>query len=463
MEREVRLASKAYTEIMLGGDAYGRPFSFPKYEIELLAEHFDPETWNLELEKTFSDGRVNSRGQAYIHFQNRIVAPCYKELWYDMCKLIARDGTPYIHNSIKLDKGTVSCYSCCAYNFESSDKNDSEFNDKLHFKGGKHFILGSLQVVTLNLVQAALEAGTIDGTIEHCKKSIKMAVDIFKVKKEYMSKQSLQFARQTPSDPNDMSVRAPPLWDEKDLPCAIGIVGLNEAVQILTGCQIHESPEAHKMAVKLLTYVWFAVREAATENNIALAFARTPAETTAQRFAICDLLNPKYHEGAKKVIKGDLQFALDNIKVTKDLPIFYTNGAMTADGADITLMEKIRLEEHAFSAFDGGNIFHIWLGEENPNPMSIFSFIEKLVRKTNIKYFTFTKEYSICKACNKMHSGLVDICPICESDDITQFSRVTGYIQAVSGKRISGWNAGKRQELKMRKKHIEVGNIETLK
>jgi len=38
--------------------------------------------------------------------------------------------------------------------------------------------------------------------------------------------------------------------------------------------------------------------------------------------------------------------------------------------------------------------------------------------------------------------------PNCESDNVEHLSRVTGYIQAVSG-----WNEGKKQELKDRKRY----------
>ena len=455
-EREVRLAFKAYTEVMLHGDAFGRPFSFPKYEIELLSEHFDPETWEdtlLHPDYSRKLEKHDTEHKNYAALSEYVLAPSYKELWMDVCRLIVRDGTPYIHNSLNLKKGTVSCYSCCAYNFESNNQTDKDFDDKMNFKNGKHFILGSLQVVTLNLPQAAYEGKTFEGFMNHVNESISMAIKLFKIKKEHISKQSLLFARQTPTDPNNPELRAPPLWDEKDLPCAIGIVGLNEAVQVLTGKQIHEDPTSHKMAIKLLIYIQFAVRDASKKHDIKLAFARTPAETTAQRFAICDLINPKYSDIAKKIIKGDVEYALDNINETKDLPIFYTNGAMVADGANIPLFEKIRLEEHAFSSFDGGNILHIWMGEKSPDPAGILSFITHLVQNTNIKYFTFTKDYSICKNCNTMIPGLVDQCHICKSDDITQFSRVTGYIQAVSGKNISGWNAAKRKELNMRTRY----------
>lgn len=40
------------------------------------------------------------------------------------------------------------------------------------------------------------------------------------------------------------------------------------------------------------------------------------------------------------------------------------------------------------------------------------------------------------------------ICPTCGCHDVTQISRVTGYLQEVNG-----WNAGKQQELKDRTRY----------
>lgn len=44
------------------------------------------------------------------------------------------------------------------------------------------------------------------------------------------------------------------------------------------------------------------------------------------------------------------------------------------------------------------------------------------------------------------------MCPKCGCHDVTQISRVTGYLQDVSG-----WNAGKQQELKDRKRYNPIG------
>jgi anaerobic ribonucleoside-triphosphate reductase len=51
-------------------------------------------------------------------------------------------------------------------------------------------------------------------------------------------------------------------------------------------------------------------------------------------------------------------------------------------------------------------------------------------------------EIEYCPLCGEA------ICPACGSHDVMQISRVTGYLQDVSG-----WNAGKQQELKDRQRY----------
>jgi len=55
---------------------------------------------------------------------------------------------------------------------------------------------------------------------------------------------------------------------------------------------------------------------------------------------------------------------------------------------------------------------------------------------TNIEY---------CPLCGEA------VCPECGSHDVIQISRITGYLQDVTG-----WNAGKQQELKDRKRYSVV-------
>jgi ribonucleoside-triphosphate reductase len=58
---------------------------------------------------------------------------------------------------------------------------------------------------------------------------------------------------------------------------------------------------------------------------------------------------------------------------------------------------------------------------------------------------------TVCLGCSQVSAGLKENCPNCGSVDVDHISRITGYLQAVSG-----WNSAKRQELKDRKRYNDL-------
>ena len=55
---------------------------------------------------------------------------------------------------------------------------------------------------------------------------------------------------------------------------------------------------------------------------------------------------------------------------------------------------------------------------------------------------------TVCLDEGYVSNGLREKCPKCGSGRVQHLSRITGYLQNVEG-----WNAGKRQELKDRKRY----------
>jgi len=144
-----------------------------------------------------------------------------------------------------------------------------------------------------------------------------------------------------------------------------------------------------------MTEMELYARKLSEKNNMTIALARTPAETTGQRFAVADLIDKRYHDFAAKVIKGDLDYALENLGKTRDLPIYYTNGTHVAPGADVPLTKRMEIEHVFFPIVDGGNIFHIWLGEARPDPRGLMDMAMNLCRNTQIGYFAFTRDLTV--------------------------------------------------------------------
>jgi len=377
-EKEVRLAFKATMKLITEGDAIGKPFNYPKPEISIEKEFID------HLDEQIEDW------------------PTYRELYLDAFKAVAKNGTPYFDNNLPSYRNAgegISCVQCCSYIFSSDPKTDINFKRKYEFIDGHHMSMGACQVITINFPRLAYQSnGDYDVFIRLAKERMNACVDIFKIKRNWIQvvrdKGRLPFLQQTPPDPHDKNKKAPELYDFDELVYCIGVIGINEVVQILLGEQLHESDDAVKLGLKIVYTLNKYSEELSKERGIKLAFSRTPAETTAERFAIADL--KKYPDKAKQYIKGDMNFAMEHLK-EKSLPIYYTNGTMVTPASGLPLTKKIEIESKFFPVLQGGNICHIWLNDQEPDPEALMDFTLNVCKNTNLGYFTFTKDYHICK------------------------------------------------------------------
>jgi ribonucleoside-triphosphate reductase len=380
-EREVRLLFLGLMDVMLEGDAWGKPFNFPKPEISIEPDF-------MTEDETFNAAHPD--------------LPTYRDLYLRSFELASKFGTPYYDNQLPAYRGAgkgISCYQCCAYQFSSLAENDSGFDDKLYFKDGAHFSMGSWQVVSVNCPRAAYIAeGSDDRLFAELKGLMDKAVETFRIKRRWMNNVRangrMPFAMQRPKDPNTGD-RGAVAVDLDPLVYTIGVVGVNEMVQHHCGAQLHETREAFRLAVRAMTELELYARELSAKHGMTIALARTPAETTGQRFAVADLLDRRYRPYAAKVIKGDLEDALVRLGTSTDLPIYYTNGTHIAPGAPVPLTRRMELEHVFFPIVDGGNIFHIWLGERRPDPRGLMEMAFNLCRKTQIGYFAFTRDLTV--------------------------------------------------------------------
>jgi len=383
-EREVRLLFKALMEVMLEGDFWGKPFNFPKPEI------------SIEPDFLVEDEAYNAAHPDL---------PTYRDLYLMTFELASKYGTPYYDNQIPPYRGAgegISCYQCCAYQFSSLADNDDAFDDKMHFRGGAHFSMGSWQVLSVNCPRAAYKAeGDDQALFSELKKMMDVSVEIFRIKRRWMNHiratGRMPFAMQRPKDPNDPDYeeRGPVAVDLEGLVYTIGIVGVNEMVQHHTGSQLHESNEAFTFAIRAMTEMELYAHELSSRHNMEIALARTPAETTGQRFAIADLIDDRYRPHARKVIKGDVEKTFEGLGKSFDLPVYYTNGTHVTPGADVPLTKRMEIEHVFFPIVDGGNIFHIWLGEARPDPRGLMDMAMNLCRNTQIGYFAFTRDLTV--------------------------------------------------------------------
>lgn len=382
-EAENRLLFKAMMEVMLEGDHTGKPFYFPKPEINIA-----PEFVELLDQEILGD------------------IPSYRELYMLSFELASKFGTPYFDNTIPKYRqtGGIQCFQCCAYNFKSNADNDSDFDDKLHFRNGAHFSMGAWQVMTLNLprIAAKVDADTVDGRMSaflyKSKKVLDLCVDVFKEKRSLMDanvkRGSVPFLSQQRQD--EKGNVAPPLVDFDKLVWTVGICGLNEVVKHITGSWLHEDKQAQRIGLRICLELKKYCEHLSKEHNMPIVLSRTPAETTAQRFAAMDLLNwiDEGNDPAEFVCQGDLSRVIEEqlYKKTRDLPIYYTNGTHVSPAAQIPITDRVRIEQAFFPVLDGGNICHIWMGEAHPSPGGLMDLTLKACQNTNLGYFAFTRD-----------------------------------------------------------------------
>jgi anaerobic ribonucleoside-triphosphate reductase len=416
-EDEVRILFRALYDVAGKGDYWGKPFNFPKLENSLSPEFFKPE---------------------------------YDDVWLDVHRVVAKFGLPYFDNMMPAYRGYgkgVSCYQCCAYCFVETPDDSEDFDEKLNFDNGKHFTMGSWQVASMNLPRIAYKAnGDDEKLFEESRRLMDLGLEVFKAKKRWMDlaikNKRIPFATQRPLDPRT-GEKGTQAVDFDQLSFTFGFVGGNEMAQYHTGYQLHENAEAVKILVRLILEMQKYKKVLEKQSGYKLSLARTPAESTAQTFAIADLITDRYRDNAEKLVKGDAEkakFMLADRK--KDVPVYYTNGTHVDVKANVGLFDRIDLEQKFFPLLNGGNMFHVWLGDASPDPEALYKLTKRITMKSNIGYYAYTKDLTVCSDCGKVTSPIFEQCPYCGSNDVEWWSRVTGYYQAVSG-----WNEGKKQEL----------------
>lgn len=398
LDETVKLMFIAFLDIMIEGDYKGRPFTFPKPEV-VVSEEF-----------------LNEKESRYLY--KKAVA------------LSIKFGSSYYDNEYspkRRQQQGISCYQCCAYNFTIDPTKDPNFEDKMYFRSGVGFSMGASQVITLNNPRLALRSKNFDDLKEKTVKLIQdVVIPIFKIRDKL---------RPTFYRPFYDYPKGKPIFDVNDLSYVIGICGINEVCEIMESKNITETNIGVKYVNWLNDYVNTLSYENQFEGGAKIALSRTPAETTCMRFAKLDLV--KYGDEMKPYIKGDLESDA----------IYFTNGSMIPPEFEKDIVQKFDVEGEYFKYLSGGNMLHFFLGEAHPDLDGLTEMVLKFC-ESDVDYFAISRDLTLCRDCKQVQYSIETECDKCGSQNVFSLARVTGYIQA-----IDGWNEGKLEELKQRKRH----------
>jgi len=402
-EKESQLFLRALMEVWREGDCHGKVFAFPKMDLHIDSNSFED------------------------HEQ--------KELLKYACEIASENGSPYFI----FDRDDISLAACCRLKTEITDQEMILHPEKLRFAG--------IQNVTINLPQCAYMAfsdSKISGpfldinnadSIELFFEKIDQALGLT-VKAHLQKKRFLKMMMENPSGPlwqiGKIAQDGNPYVDLDEGTYLIGLIGLNEAVQYVTGRQLHENEEVYKLGLKIISFMSLKCREYGEKFNLKLSLEESPAESAAGRLAKIDL---QEFPDSKKVIKGN----------SNGDESYYTNSIHFTAAAPVDLITRIIKQSKFHPLIKSGAIIHAFVGESQPSPESIYNLVKKVWENTQCSQLTISPEFTICNTCNEVSRGLQENCNSCRSEDVYGVTRIVGYYS-----KITNWNKNKIGELKDR-------------
>ncbi|MCD6404702.1 MAG: anaerobic ribonucleoside-triphosphate reductase [Planctomycetes bacterium] len=381
---------RALLDVWRAGDVNGHVFAFPKCDFHIS-------------EDTFND-------------------PRQRELLDYACQIAGENGSPYF----VFDRDEVTLSACCRLRTTITDNYMIEHPESMRFCG--------FQNVTINLPQAAYRAGR--NNLPALLKEIDRGIDLA-IKAHLQKKQFIAHMMSAPNMPlweiGKPAKDGKPYVDLEKATYIIGLIGLTECVQYVSGEELHESNEALKLGLKIISHMYFRAKEAGKEHGLKFSLEESPAESASRRLVKVDL--SLFPQAAAEVVKGD---------VRSDEP-YYTNSIHLRADAQVDLLTRIIKQAKFHTMIESGAIIHAFVGEHLPPTESVRTLVEKTFFKTKAAQLTISPEFTVCNTCGKMAPGLSDSCAWCHSDDVYGLTRIVGYFS-----RIKNWNKSKLGELKDR-------------
>jgi len=247
-EREAQRFVWKLFEVYKEGDGSGRPFFFPKPIVHITEKFFRTKD-HMDFLYHISDV-ASDKGNTYFVF----------------------------------DRGeTAKISECCRLSFklEERDLQDAKQPWRMRYC--------ALQNVSLNLPRIAYLAHGDDARLFNLiSERFELAVKAHKEKRIFLEK-LLAIGEDGPLSLLTMNRDGMPYLRFNLASHLIGMVGLNEMVQIHTGEELHDSKRALKFGLRIIAHMNLLTDKIKRRDGIKVVLEQTPAESTSYRFARLDL------------------------------------------------------------------------------------------------------------------------------------------------------------------------------
>lgn len=382
LQAEMDMINRAFIEVMTGGDADGRVFTFPIPTYNITPD-FDWDSPNTE----------------------RLFA------------MTAKYGLPYFQNFLNSDLDPHMIRSmCCRLQLDLR-----ELLKRGNGLFGSAEQTGSLGVVTINMARLGhLYKGDLSGLTKRLDYLIDLASQSLEKKREviswHMDSGLFPYTRRY-------------LGTLDNHFSTIGVNGMNEMVRNFTDDAEDITGEVgHKICADLLDHIRGRMVQLQEETGHLYNLEATPAEGTTYRFA---------KEDAKRfpeIIQAG----------TKDAP-YYTNSSQLPVGYTDDPFQALEEQVELQGKYTGGTVLHLYMGEAVNSAESCKNLVRRALANFKLPYITVTPTFSICPVHGYLSGEHFD-CPKCAAEGNHEqpcevWTRVMGYFRPVTS-----FNKGKKSE-----------------
>ena len=280
-------------------------------------------------------------------------------------------------------------------------------NRELRKRGGGLFganpKTGSIGVVTINMPQIGYLAKDDKDFFERLDRLMDLAKESLIIKREVI--ENLTFSGLHPYSKfylSDVKKTFGEYW--KNHFSTIGLIGMNDALLNFMNKSIGD-PEGKKFAEKVMDHMRDKIADFQEETGDIYNLEATPAEGASYRLARVD--KAKYPD----IRTYNQEFYGNGGKVEP----YYTNSTQLPVGFTTDVFEALDLQDSLQSKYTGGTVLHVFMGENEPNPVATKKLIRKIAENYTLPYYTITPTFSICPKHGYI-AGEHKYCPKCDEE-----------------------------------------------
>ena len=395
-QEEMDMFNRAFYEVLMEGDAKGKPFTFPIPTVSITKD-FD---WDN---------------------------PALDPMW----EATAKYGVNYFSNFVQSDMKPEDFRSmCCRLRLS---------NKELYKRGGGLFgsqpLTGSIGVVTINMPRIGYLSKTKKDFFGRLEKMMDLAKESLEIKRKaldnFMEKGLYPYSKYYLQGVRKM--RHSYFGNHF---ATIGLIGMNECLLNFIDENIG-SQQGRRFALEVLEFMREKLIKYQEETGSLYNLEATPGEGTSYRQAKID--KEKYPD----IITAG----------TKETP-YYTNSSMLSVNYTDDIFEALELQDDLQCKYTGGTVLHLFLGERISDIATVKRLTKKIFEKFHLPYITFTPTFSICPVHGYL-TGEHWTCPKCTiKQPCDVYSRIVGYLRP-----LSQWHKGKQQEYRERKEFKIKSNV----